>query len=166
LLSRQFTENEMTLQQIFPLLLAAHITLAISLFLPSLLLPFGLRNRGPSSAPPGRFARLLLWLQSHGSVVIGAGLALTGVLMLLLLGPQLLAQPWLLLALALYAANLGLAFFVQRPGLRRLLGMRANPTDAELAVWRTRARRQRYVSYAMAGAVGLIAFLMSAKPGF
>ncbi|HUG48438.1 MAG TPA: hypothetical protein VMP67_08510 [Candidatus Limnocylindria bacterium] len=99
-------------------------------------------------------------------MLIGAGLAITGVLMLLVLGPQLLAQPWLLLALAIYAANLGLAFFVQRPGLRRLLGMRARPSDAELEVWRTRARRQRYVSYVMAGAVGLIAFLMSAKPGF
>ena len=30
--------------------------------------------------------------------------------------------------------------------------------------WRERARRQRYVSYALAAAVGLIAFLMSSKP--
>jgi hypothetical protein len=27
------------------------------------------------------------------------------------------------------------------------------------------ARRQRYVSYLMAGAIGVIAFLMAAKPG-
>lgn len=157
----------MSLQQLFPVLLAVHIALAVSLLLPSLLLPFGLRNRGPSSVPPGRrVSRVLLWLQSNGTMVIGAGLAVTGVLMVLVLGPQLLTQPWLLLALAIYAANLGLAFFVQRPGLRRLLGMRANPSDADLEVWRARARRQRYVSYVMVGAVGLIAFLMSAKPGF
>ena len=156
----------MSLQQLFPVLLAVHIALAVSLFLPSLLLPFGLRNRGPSSGPPGRVSRVLLWLQSNGTMVIGAGLAVTGVLMVLVLGPQLITQPWLLLALSIYAANLGLAFFVQRPGLRRLLGMRANPSDADLEVWRARARRQRYVSYVMAGAVGLIAFLMSAKPGF
>lgn len=155
----------MSLQQFFPLLLAVHIALAVSLFLPSLLLPFGLRNRGPSAGSPGRASRALLWLQGNGTMLIGAGLASTGGLMLLVLGPQLLAQPWLLLALAVYAANLALAFFVQRPGLRRLLGMRPNPSDAELQVWRTRARRQRYVSYVMAGAVGLIAFLMSAKPG-
>jgi hypothetical protein len=156
----------MSLQPLFPLVLAVHVALAVSLFLPSLLLPFGLRNRGPAAGPPGRLSRVLLWLQSNGTMFIGAGLAVTGVLMLLVLGPQLLTQPWLLLALAIYAANLGLAFFVQRPGLRRLLGMRANPSQAELEVWRARARRQRYLSYLMAGAVGLIAFLMSAKPGF
>ena len=156
----------MSLQQLFPILLAAHIALAVSLFLPSLLLPFGLRNRGPSRRPPGSFSRVLLWLQGNGTMVIAAGLAVSGGLMVVVLGPQLLAQPWLLLALVIYAANLGLAFFVQRPGLRRLLGMRANPSDRELQVWRARARRQRYVSYLMAGAVGLIAFLMSAKPGF
>ncbi len=155
----------MNLQALFPLLLAIHVALAVALFLPSLLLPFGLRNRGPSGGAHGRLSRALLFLHSHGTVVIGAGLAITGVLMLLILGPQLLTQPWLLLALGIYAANLGLAFFVQRPGLRRLLGMRADPTDKELAIWRTRARRQRYVSYLMAAAVGLIAFLMSAKPG-
>jgi len=155
----------MTLAQFFPLLLVVHIVLAVSLFLPSVLLPFGLRSRG-RSGPPGRFSRLLLWLQSNGSIVIGAGLAVTGALMVLILGPQLLTQPWLLLALVIYATNLVLAFFVQRPGLRRLLGMRADASDEERERWRIRARRQRYVSYVMAGAVGLIAFLMSAKPEF
>jgi hypothetical protein len=156
----------MTLQQLFPILLTVHIALAVSLFLPSLLLPFGLRSRGPAAGQLGRVSRALLFLQSHGTMLIGAGLAATGVLMLLVLGSQLVTQPWLMLALGIYAANLVLAFFVQRPGLRRLLGMRANPTDHDLAVWRRRARRQRYVSYLMAGAVGMIAFLMSAKPGF
>ena len=155
----------MTLAQFFPLLLVVHIVLAVSLFLPSVLLPFGLRSRG-RSGPPGRFSRLLLWLQSNGSIVIGAGLAVTGALMVLILGPQLLTQPWLLLALVIYATNLVLAFFVQRPGLRRLLRMRADASDEERERWRIRARRQRYVSYVMAGAVGLIAFLMSAKPEF
>jgi len=85
---------------------------------------------------------------------------------LLVLGPQLLAQPWLLIALGVYAANLALAFFVQRPGLRRLLRLPSDSTDAERERWRTRARRQRYVSYLMAGAIGIIAFLMSTKPEF
>ena len=31
--------------------------------------------------------------------------------MLLVLGPQLLSQPWLFIALAIYAANLLIAFF-------------------------------------------------------
>jgi len=85
----------------------------------------------------------------------------TGIALVTLLGTQLLAQPWLLVALAIYAANLVLAFFVQRPNLRRLIGVRAAPDDR---VWLERAKRQRYVSYAMAGLVGTIGFLMSTKP--
>ena len=61
----------------------------------------------------------------NGTLVIGAGLAVTGVLLVLALGTQLLSQPWLLLALVLYAANLLLAFFVQRPGVARLLTLRS-----------------------------------------
>ncbi|MGI8928585.1 MAG: hypothetical protein ACR2H0_03840 [Candidatus Limnocylindrales bacterium] len=57
-------------------------------------------------------SRALFWLQRNGTLVIGAGLAATGVAMLVVLGPQLLSQPWLLIALSVYAANLILAFFV------------------------------------------------------
>jgi hypothetical protein len=150
----------------FPFLLTAHIGLAVALFLPSLLLPFTLRGRRREEVH-GRFVRLLLSLQGSGTLVIGLGVALTGILLLLTLGPQLLAQPWLLLALAIYAANLLISFFVQRPNLRRLVGVRPGsegPDEAEERRWRDRARRQRYVSYAMAGLVGVIAFLMSTKP--
>jgi hypothetical protein len=148
---------------VFPLLLATHIVLAVSLFLPSLLLPFALRGREAGRETHSRFVRALLWLQSNGTVIIGAGLALTGLGLVWVLGAQLLRQPWLLAALALYAVNLGVAFFVQRPNLRRLFGFRAL-SEADRERWRARARRQRYVSYAMAGVVGLIGFLMSAKP--
>ena len=147
--------------QLFPVLLVTHIILAVSLFLPSILLPFALRTRRAAAESPNRFIRFLLWMQAHGTVVIGAGLALTGVGLLSVLGAQLLSQPWLLLALAIYAGNLVLAFFVQRPNLRRLIGVRAAADDR---VWQARARRQRYVSYAMAALVGTIGFLMSAKP--
>jgi uncharacterized membrane protein len=105
--------------------------------------------------------RALLWLQSHGTVVIGLGLALTGLAMVAVLGPTLLAQPWLLIALTIYFVNLGIAFFIQRPNLRRLVGITAARDDA---TWKERAKRQRYVSYLMAGLVGTIGFLMSAKP--
>jgi hypothetical protein len=147
--------------QLFPVLLVTHIGLAVSLFLPSILLPFALRTRRAAAESPNRFVRFLLWMQAHGTVVIGAGLALTGVGLLSVLGAQLLSQPWLLLALAIYAGNLVLAFFVQRPNLRRLIGVRAAGDDR---VWQARARRQRYVSYAMAALVGTIGFLMSTKP--
>ena len=73
----------------------------------------------------------------------------------------MLQQPWLLLALAIYFTNLAIAFFVQRPNLRRLIGVKAAADDD---TWKERAKRQRYVSYLMAGLVGTIGFLMSSKP--
>ena len=112
----------------FPVLLGTHIALAVSLFLPSILLPFALRTRRAAADSPNSLVRFLLWMQAHGTLLIGAGLALTGIGLLAVLGTQLLDQPWLLVALAIYAANLALAFFVQRPNLRRLIGIRANPT--------------------------------------
>jgi hypothetical protein len=145
----------------FPILLATHIVLAVSLFLPSILLPFALRTRRAAADSAHPLVRFLLAMQAHGTLVIGAGLALTGALLLAVLGSSLVDQPWLLVALAIYAANLVLAFFVQRPNLRGLVGIRAAADDR---VWLARARRQRYVSYAMAALVGTIGFLMSAKP--
>ena len=61
----------------------------------------------------------------------------------------MLQQPWLLLALTIYFVNLGIAFFIQRPNLRRLVGVTAAADDE---AWKDRAKRQRYVSYLMAGA--------------
>jgi hypothetical protein len=146
---------------LFPVLLATHVILAVSLFLPSILLPFALRTRRAAVDSDSGLVRTLLWGQSHGTLVIGAGLALTGVGLVATLGATLLQQPWLLLALLIYAANLALAFFIQRPNLRRLIGITAAADDR---VWLDRARRQRYVSYLMAGLVGVIGFLMSTKP--
>jgi hypothetical protein len=145
----------------FPILLATHITLAVLVFVPSILLPFALRTRRAAAESPNPVVRFLLWMQAHGTVIIGIGLALTGAGLVLVLGGSLIGQPWLLVALSIYAANLLLAFFVQRPNLRRLVGVRAAPDDR---VWLERAKRQRYVSYAMAALVGTIGFLMSTKP--
>jgi hypothetical protein len=147
----------------FPIVLAVHVGLAISLFLPSILLPFTLRTRRATVESESGVVRSLLWAQSHGTVIIGAGLALSGLGLISILGPAMLQQPWLLVALAIYAANLVIAFFIQRPNLRRLVGIRAASDDA---VWKDRAKRQRYVSYLMATLVGVIGFLMSTKPTF
>lgn len=148
---------------LFPILLVVHISLAVSLFLPSILLPFALRTRRAAVESASPVVRTLLWAQSNGTVVIGAGLALTGIGMLTVLGPQMLQQPWLLVALTIYFTNLAIAFFIQRPNLRRLIGIKAAPDDR---TWKERAKRQRYVSYLMAGLVGTIGFLMSTKPTF
>lgn len=148
---------------LFPFLLIAHIGLAIGLFLPSILLPFALRTRRATVGSGSGMVRGLLFAQSHGTVVIGAGLALTGLGLVAVLGPSLLTQSWLLVALTVYFVNLAIAFFIQRPNLRRLIGIKAAPDDR---TWLERARRQRYVSYLMAALVGIIGFLMSTKPAF
>jgi uncharacterized membrane protein len=156
-----------SLGALFPLILGTHIVLAVSLFLPSILLPFALRLKGGQwQEEHGRFSRMLFWLQRNGTLVIGAGLAITGALLVLTLGAQLLSQPWLLLALALYAVNLLLAFAIQRPGLARLLGAHPDQSEASRRRWSDWARRQRYFSYVMATIIGVIAFLMSTKPDF
>ena len=143
----------------FPILLVVHIALAISLLAPSVILPFLLRRRA-DGAPPGTISGLLMAMQGTGSVVIGIGLALTGAGLVISLGTEILAKPWLMVALAIYAVNLLLAAFISRPGLRRL--MRLSASDAE--GWGRQAGRVRYVAYAMAAATLLIGFLMSTKP--
>ena len=145
----------------FPVLLGAHIILALSLVLPSILLPFALRTRRAAVESGNGIVRSLLWAQTHGTLAIGIGLALTGLGLIATLGSGLLQQPWLLVALTIYFVNLGIAFFIQRPNLRRLIGIRAAADDK---TWLDRAKRQRYVSYLMAGLVGTIGFLMSSKP--
>ena len=143
----------------FPILLTAHIILAVSLLAPSLVLPF-LLLRQSASSEPSTIVRLLATLQGTGSLVIATGLALTGAGLVISLGTEILTQPWLLVALGVYAANLMVAAFISRPNLRRLMRVR----EPEAEGWRTQARRVRYLAYAMAVATGLIGFLMSTKP--
>ena len=143
----------------FPILLVVHIALAIALLLPSVLLPFVLRR---SSGEPDAATRALMDMQGTGTLIIAAGLALTGAAMLWILGPDLLTQPWLMVALTLYAINLVVAAVISRPNLRRLIGLSRSGADDE--TWRRRARQQRYVAYGMAGVIGVIGFLMSTKP--
>ena len=143
----------------FPILLAAHIVLAMSLLAPSLALPFLLR-RQPANGEPGTATRLLMGMQGTGTIVIAVGLALTGAGLVVSLGTQVLSQPWLLVALGIYAANLLVAAFISRPNLRRLMRLR----EPDAVGWRAGARRARYLAYAMAAATGLIGLLMSTKP--
>jgi hypothetical protein len=145
----------------FPILLVVHIVLAVGLLLPSVLLPFLLRR---STGEPGPVTRALMAMQGTGTLVIGVGLAITGIAMLWILGPELLSQPWLLVALTLYALNLGIAAFISRPNLRRLIGLGGAGVGTDDEGWRRRARQQRYLAYGMAAVIGIIGFLMSTKP--
>ena len=159
------------LASLYPLLLATHVSLALCLFLPAFLLPFTMRTRGADGEPvvggrSGRVTRSLVWLEEHGTLIIGLGVAVSGLAMIVILGISLVTQPWLLSALGIYTVVLAVAFFVQRPGVHRLLGLRPAASVEEKERWRTRARRQRYVSYLMAGAIGLIGWVMMSKPTF
>ena len=145
---------------LFPILLVVHVALAVALLLPSIALPFLLRgNEGQPERPSGP-TRLLLVLQSSGSLVIGLGLAITGIGLLILLGFELLGRAWLIVALLLYTVNLLVAALIARPNLRRLLRLSEDDPEA----WRRRARRQRWIAYLMAAATGVIGFLMATKP--
>ena len=141
----------------FPILLVIHIALAVSLLVPSVVVPFLMRR---AAGPPGPVIELLLAMSGTGTLVIATGLAITGAAMLWILGPELLTQPWLLVALAIYAANLLVAASISQPNLRRLVGL-GSGDDAE---WRRRARRQRWIAYGMAAGIGVIGFLISTKP--
>jgi len=142
----------------FPVLLITHVALAIILLAPSLLLPFLLRD--DAARAPGAMTRALMTMQGTGSVVIAVGLAATGVGLVVSIGSSVLTEPWLLLALSVYAANLVTAALISRPNLRRLMRLSDSSPDA----FRQRVRRQRYLAYGMAAATGLIGFLMSTKP--
>ncbi len=145
----------------FPILLVVHIVLAVSLLLPSVVLPFVLRR---SSGEPGSVVRALMAVQGTGTLIISLGLAATGIGLLWILGPQLLTQPWLIVALGLYAANLAVAAFISRPNLRALVGIGRSAGAEGDAAWRRRARQQRWIAYGMAGVIGVIGMLMSTKP--
>ena len=100
----------------YQVLLVAHIILAVSLVLPSILLPFALRTRRATTESESRVVRWLLWAQTRPAPSPSAtGLALTGIGLIAALGSTMLQQPWLLVALTIYFINLGIAFFVQRP---------------------------------------------------
>lgn len=161
----------MNLASLFPILLTTHIILAVSLFIPAFLLPFTMRTHGRDGEPvvdadPGRATRTLIWLERHGTLILGTGVAITGAGLLIVLGGAFIDQPWLLIALTLYAVILGVTFFVQRPGVRHLLGLSVAATEQEKDEWRARARRQRYISYLLAAGIGLIGWLMMSKPSF
>ena len=144
----------------FPALLAVHIALAVAMLLPSVILPFVLRR---ADGPPGTAARALMALQGSGTLLIALGLAVTGLAMLWILGPELIGRPWLIAALTVYAINLAVAALVSRPNLRRLVGIGGGGPGSD-AAWRRLARRQRWVAYGMAAGIGVIGLLMSTKP--
>ncbi|HEX7949832.1 MAG TPA: hypothetical protein VF494_05760 [Candidatus Limnocylindrales bacterium] len=149
------------------ILLVVHVLLALSLLLPAILLPLVLR-RDAGEAAPGRLRQVLVAAQGRWATVIGLGLVASGVALIAALSLDLGRQPWLLVALAIYAVNLGIAMFLQRPRLRLLVSRGAGAGGDAVAgddvVWRRSAHRLRSMSYVMAALIGAIGFLMMTKP--
>lgn len=148
-------------------LLVVHVALALSLLLPAVMLPLVLARDG-GEAPGRRLRPLLLAAQGRWAPAIGVGLLLSGIALVAALSLDLAQQPWLLVALSIYAVNLAIAMFIQRPRLRRLAGLgssdRGSATATDDAVWARAARRLRSMSYLMAVLIGAIGFLMMTKP--
>ena len=78
---------------LFRYILVVHVTLAISLFVPAIVLPFTLRARRATTDSNSPVIRFLLWMQGHGTIVIGLGLALTGLAMVAILTVPAAAGP-------------------------------------------------------------------------
>jgi hypothetical protein len=142
-----------------PILLAVHITLALSLVLPSILLPFALRTRRATVESTSRVVRGLLLAQSNGTLVIGR----TGIDRFKTLCSRSAHRCSSSRGCCSRSRSTSSTSPSRRPApnLRRLIGVKAAADDD---TWKERARRQRYVSYLMAGLVGTIGFLMSSKP--
>ena len=94
----------------------------MSLILPSILLPFALRTAAGDRESENRGVQGLLWAQTHGTIAIGIGLALTGIGLVASLGSSMFTQAWLLLALTIYFVNLG-----SRSSSDRTCGGRRHP---------------------------------------
>ena len=144
----------------FPILLVTHIILAVALLLPTVLLPFLLRR---GDGRPGTVTRILMAMQGTGTLIIAAGLAITGSAMLWILGPELLTQPWLLVALALYAINLVIAAFIgaAEPAAADRARLQRRPTTRRGGAVRVASATSRT---AWPASIGVIGFLMSTKP--
>jgi hypothetical protein len=120
---------------LFAPVLVLHVALALALLLPAVLLPL-LGERALA------LTRGLAAVQARGTGPIGLGLLVTGLGLVAIVGLDLLGQSWLVLGIALYVVTLVVAF-----ASRGRLG-----------------RQVRWVSYLIAGLVGVIGFLMATKP--
>ena len=121
----------------FPILLGAHIILAVSLVLPSILLPFALRARRATVESGSRVVQGLLWAQIARHVAIGVGLALTGSAWSRRSGRRCSSSRGCCWPSRSTSSTSAIAFFIQRPNLRRLVGIRAAADDR---TWLERAQ--------------------------
>jgi uncharacterized membrane protein len=115
---------------LFPWLLFLHVLGAIVAFGPGFTQP--LVGRLTASEPQhGNFSARVSQLTTD-RVVIPAALSMpvTGALMILVGGIDLLATRWLLLAIVLYVIALLIAVLLQRPAIQRMVALTSAPPPA------------------------------------
>lgn len=150
----------------FRILLFLHVLAAI--------MAFGPTFAAPLIAPMGRrepqyanvIVRLQAMLAQRLTLPLAISLAITGVLMIVVRGPELGRQAWLAVAVVLYVIALVISFTIMVPNSRRMIALTSTPPaggppPAELIAT---AGRLRMGGMALAGLVVAITFLMVTKP--
>jgi hypothetical protein len=128
---------------LFAPVLVIHVALALALLLPAVVLPLVTARAGAGGPTQAEtWSGRLATLQERGTAPIGIGLLLSGLALVAIVGLDLLGQSWLLLGIGLYIVTLVLA----------------------VAARGRLDRRVRWVSYLIAGLVGVIGVLMATKP--
>ncbi len=155
------------------LFLFLHVLGAIIAFGPTFTLPYlsNLAGREPQHA---NFMTRSAVAVSRGIIVpVALSMAVTGGLIIWSanIDPLAPAFRWLLLAIALYVAALGVSIFVQLPNARRIVELTATPpppgaTGGPPPELLARIQRAKIGSFVLMSLVVLIAFLMVTKPQF
>jgi hypothetical protein len=151
--------------ELFPWFLFLHLAAVIVGLGPSFVFS-RLAATGRREPGQGTFAARLVHAVSTGMVTpLAAVVFLSGLGIIWSARIDLLANKWLLVAMALFLLNLGYAMFVQNPTLARLIQMSADPPTEdpppELAVLR---RRVAWGGIYLRASILFILFLMVFKP--
>ncbi len=160
----------MDLMTLFPWVLFLHALGAIVAFGPTFAFSI-IGAMGGKEPQHGNFAtRVSARIGDRLVTPLAIFQGVTGVLLILISGRDLLASRWLLLAIVLYAIALGFSLFVQRKNVQRIIELTSAPpppgaTGPPPGLPEAVARVQRGGMFTGALIV-VIVFLMVVKPSF
>lgn len=157
------------MQGLVPLFLVLHVLGAIVAFGATFAFPW-LAGSGAREPEHANFAlRAITMVFDRWVFPLALVQGLTGLGLIAGLGIDLLATPWLLLGVTLYAVAVTFVLTVTMPNLRKLIALTATPPPSgaggpppEVAARASAARRNRTIQEAL---IVAIVFLMVMKPG-
>jgi uncharacterized membrane protein len=115
---------------LFPWLLFLHVLAAIIAFGPGFAQPL-IGQLTAQEPQHGNFvARANLFTIDRLILPAALSLPVTGALMIIVAGYDLLATRWLLVAIVLYVIAISIAVFLQRPAIQRLIALTSGPPPA------------------------------------